>query len=386
MSTAPDAPVTTHAGGGSGLKLTSWDVGFLASALVVLAGSLVPLITVRWGVNLWGVYNLFFLGIGLLLPLTAAGFLLARAASGRSTRDAGPRLGSLSTEQFAHVAAWLALAFYFITFATSLDPVLLIGLAGSLGLVVTSPLRRLVAPLVAGTGGARASAHSPAQDPAHSPVPTPAPAPDAGEVRDPVGLAPADPMPADLEPAASRAADSEAEYFPSPAYGRPGSQESQGSSASPEEYRSSPAPEDPTAGAEIDEELGMTRVRPRSTDEAAASATAAFGAPAADSADTAEAPDASATAGDPEAAGAASSPAESGQPAPRGTEPADYEAFWFAVGTRRPAVDPESGTPVFELEPGGWILALEDRGHEFLVQNTDGRTGVLRDLTDIERA
>ena len=44
------------------------------------------------------------------------------------------------------------------------------------------------------------------------------------------------------------------------------------------------------------------------------------------------------------------------------------------------------GSPAFPLQPGGWILALEDRGVEFLVQNTDGRTAVLRDLQDIERA
>jgi hypothetical protein len=79
-------------------------------------------------------------------------------------------------------------------------------------------------------------------------------------------------------------------------------------------------------------------------------------------------------------------PLDSGPSAPRGTEPAEYEAFWFAVGSRRTAVNPEDGSPAFGLEPGGWILALEDRGHEFLVQNTDGRTGVLEDLTDIERA
>ena len=48
------------------------------------------------------------------------------------------------------------------------------------------------------------------------------------------------------------------------------------------------------------------------------------------------------------------------------------------------------GVPVehgraFVVEPGGWVLALEDRGHEFLVQHTDGRVGVLRDLSNIER-
>lgn len=63
-----------------------------------------------------------------------------------------------------------------------------------------------------------------------------------------------------------------------------------------------------------------------------------------------------------------------------------YEAFWFAVGRTRPVFDENTGAPIFTLEPGAWILALQDRGDEFLVQHTDGRVGVLRDLTNIERA
>jgi hypothetical protein len=62
-----------------------------------------------------------------------------------------------------------------------------------------------------------------------------------------------------------------------------------------------------------------------------------------------------------------------------------HEAFWFAVAQHRTAVDPRTGAPAFVIEPGGWVLALEDRGHEFLVQHTDGRLGVLRDLSNIER-
>jgi hypothetical protein len=62
-----------------------------------------------------------------------------------------------------------------------------------------------------------------------------------------------------------------------------------------------------------------------------------------------------------------------------------HEAFWFAVAQHRTAVDPNTGAPAFVIEPGGWVLALEDRGHEFLVQHTDGRLGVLRDLSNIER-
>ena len=67
-------------------------------------------------------------------------------------------------------------------------------------------------------------------------------------------------------------------------------------------------------------------------------------------------------------------------------EEVTYEAFWFAVGRTRPTYDENTGEVAFMLEPGAWILALQDRGDEFLVQHTDGRVGVLRDLTNIERA
>ncbi|MSR99578.1 hypothetical protein FYJ28_12190 [Arthrobacter sp. BL-252-APC-1A] len=62
------------------------------------------------------------------------------------------------------------------------------------------------------------------------------------------------------------------------------------------------------------------------------------------------------------------------------------EAFWFAVGTPRQIVDERTGLPLFMFYPGDWELGLEDRGHEFLVQDKrTGRIGVLRDLTNIER-
>ena len=43
--------------------------------------------------------------------------------------------------------------------------------------------------------------------------------------------------------------------------------------------------------------------------------------------------------------------------------------------------------PVFVLQPGDWEVGIEDRGHEFLVQDKrTGRIGVMRDLRNIERA
>ncbi|HSU70416.1 MAG TPA: hypothetical protein VLI70_03095, partial [Micrococcaceae bacterium] len=92
----------------------------------------------------------------------------------------------------------------------------------------------------------------------------------------------------------------------------------------------------------------------------------------------------------PESIGATVDPAtRQQQPTGFGHEEADrpvYDAFWFAVDRPRAVVDEKTGGFLYNLEPGNWILALQDRGHDFLVQNTDGRVGVLRDLSNIERA
>jgi hypothetical protein len=407
MTHAPDSPgqPTTHRTGGPGARgrftHSRWDLGFLVSVLVVLLGSIVPLATSRFGLNVWGVYNPFFLGIGVLMPLAAAGLVLARATGSTGSAGDGPRLGSLNAAQFAHVASWLALAFFFITFATTLDPVLVIGLIGSLGLVATSPLRNLVAGLADSRAASRpaspAAGHEPgpaAAGAAQAPTAAAAPAAGGQEIPDDARPEETD-RGTEHEAAATGAA---------PAYGQAATGEAH------EEFRTSPEgaeaagdaqPRDgQPSGTDADEQWGDTRLHPRSTDEAAASATSAFGAPGIDTDDTADATtsaDRGAVSGQDTDTGAGPQPAPvqhtealepqaAGPSAPRGAEPVEYEAFWFAVGTRRMAVHPEDGSPAFGLEPGGWILALEDRGHEFLVQNTDGRTGVLRDLTDIERA
>ena len=69
-----------------------------------------------------------------------------------------------------------------------------------------------------------------------------------------------------------------------------------------------------------------------------------------------------------------------------GQDTARQQAFWFAVPDRRTAVNEATGRNAFVLEPGEWILALEDRGYEFVVQDSDGTVGLLRDLGRIERA
>jgi hypothetical protein len=311
---------------------------------VILVGSIVPLGTLRQ--NLWNTPGVFFLGVGVVVPLVAAGLVLSRGVSGLD----GPRVGSLSTEQFCHVASWLALAFFFSSVVTTLNPVFLIGLLGAIGMVLTSPLRGLMTRVLASSAARRPRPAAVAAPEAAQRRETPErrEAPEAAEGTTSVpqpGVTASGPWPTPA--AVAHAQETHAQETP-----EPGAEPGQPS------------------GAEIDEDLGATRLRPRTTEEAEASATAAFGAPGTEV---------------PEPVEETEEPL--GEPAaPRGTEPAGYEAFWFAVGTPRWTVNPEDGSPAFGLEPGGWILALEDRGHEFLVQNTDGRTGVLRDLSDIERA
>ncbi|MEU4347461.1 hypothetical protein [Streptomyces sp. NPDC023838] len=80
-------------------------------------------------------------------------------------------------------------------------------------------------------------------------------------------------------------------------------------------------------------------------------------------------------------AGAAAQP----QPA-AGASAGDFAPFWFAVPVARPLY-PEDGsaTPIAELAPGTWYLAVEQRGAALVAQTQDGRRGVLQDTTGIQR-
>ncbi|MFE0331133.1 hypothetical protein ACWEWI_02730 [Streptomyces sp. NPDC003753] len=72
---------------------------------------------------------------------------------------------------------------------------------------------------------------------------------------------------------------------------------------------------------------------------------------------------------------------------PQQTVPAaDFSPFWFAVPVPRPLF-PEDGspTPIAELAPGTWYLAVEQRGPALVAQTQDGRRGVLQDTSGIQR-
>lgn len=59
-------------------------------------------------------------------------------------------------------------------------------------------------------------------------------------------------------------------------------------------------------------------------------------------------------------------------------------SFWFALNHPRPVFHPVNGTMLATLNPGTWILCLEDRGTEYLINLAEGRPAVLRDLDDLQ--
>ncbi|MEV0371994.1 DUF5336 domain-containing protein [Streptomyces sp. NPDC050636] len=71
---------------------------------------------------------------------------------------------------------------------------------------------------------------------------------------------------------------------------------------------------------------------------------------------------------------------------PAGGTPSDFAPFWFAVPVARPLYGEDgSPSPIAELAPGTWYLAVEQRGQALIAQTQDGRRGVLQDTTGIQR-
>ncbi|MFD5946771.1 hypothetical protein ACFWAZ_17475 [Streptomyces collinus] len=74
------------------------------------------------------------------------------------------------------------------------------------------------------------------------------------------------------------------------------------------------------------------------------------------------------------------------QPQPQQQPAGDFSPFWFAVPVPRPLfAEDGSPTPIAELAPGTWYLAVEQRGAALVAQTQDGRRGVLQDTSGIQR-
>jgi hypothetical protein len=386
------------------------DLTVFAATLILLVASLLPIFFGRF--NLWNAGSLFFLGLGIVLPLIVAALFVAR----RLAPATKVRIGSLSVDQFASVVASFALAFFFVSAAAAYVPSLLVGLIGSAVLFAGTVLSRFI-PYFAGDflGRDESLAHVMARDsavplpkphtpkeskPAAAPVPaasaaaatsaTAATAAGAGSPATSAGTlsAPAASTPAASTPAAAAAVSSVPEVSEWSAAGDPG----------PATQTAGVVPSPSATGDSARPVVAETTVGDTPTAAVAAAAPAATASAAPDAANhdagTGIAAAARQSAPEP-AATAVHQQVRSVEPIRATVDPASrpeesdeepaHEAFWFAVAQHRTAVDPQTGGPAFVIEPGGWVLALEDRGHEFLVQHTDGRLGVLRDLSNIER-
>jgi hypothetical protein len=404
------------------------DLTVFAATLILLVASLLP--TFFGQFNLWNAGSLFFLGLGIVLPLIVTALFAAR----RLTPGTKVRIGSLSVDQFASVVASFALAFFFVSSAAAYVPSLLVGLVGSAVLFAATVLGRFI-PFFSGDflGRDETSAHIVARESA-VPLPKPhtpkEPKPAAGADSKskpgfgiPAGLWPSNRSAASANAGSAPEASAPAASAPAasvPAASVPAAGAAAGPAA-PAAAAVSAAPEvkEWTAAGDSTPATQAADVVPSASpadgrDASAAQETMLADVPAAAPADHASAP-ASTGAPVPEAAKhddgaqvpaparqAAAEPAatavhqqvRSAEPIGATVDPASrpeetdepvHEAFWFAVAQHRTAVDPQTGAPAFVIEPGGWVLALEDRGHEFLVQHTDGRVGVLHDLSNIER-
>ncbi|KNH21622.1 hypothetical protein ACU18_02680 [Arthrobacter sp. ZBG10] len=413
------------------------DLAVFAATLVMFVASLLPIFG---GLNLWNLNNLFFLGLGIVLPLGVS----ALFASRRLAPTTRIRVGSLSIDQFASVVASFAVAFFFLAAASSYAPVFLVGLIGALILFAATVLGRFLPYISADfKGRAEAPAHVVAREaavPVQKPRTPKAPKPEAvtktGTGSTTAGATPAGSTTPGLGgkvfggsgsgssavpaagssngPAAAAAAGAAAPAAPAASTGATAgsigasSAAAAGSAASVPSASGTAAQAGRTSGdsgpatqaADVVRPAAATADEPHHHGSAAANASAApatgvlpASTPAAAGSSAPGDPAGQRT--EPPAATAVHQQVRRDEPIGATVDPANrpeeqddqpaHEAFWFAVAQHRTAFDPRSGEPAFVIEPGGWVLALEDRGNEFLVQHTDGRLGILRDLSNIER-
>ncbi|MHA7261754.1 hypothetical protein ACX80W_00985 [Arthrobacter sp. TMN-37] len=366
------------------------EVVLLASAVVIFLGTLLPFFRgeVRYA-NFWNTLPLFFVGIGILLPVAAAALVL-----GRRRGASGLRVGSLSVDQFASIAAVLAAAFFFLQTMTAFHIGPLVSLIGALGMLAATVLGPHL-PFFAKDFTERSEA--PAHPVARGILPTrPKPA--------------KEPKPAKPEKAKQEKVKQHSVEVPIAGTDERSAAASTAASATAASSGSSTAASTPVAqaGAGATAAAAAAGATALGADQQSAAVagqpsgdrTAGQGAAKAEPAGQTGAGETAAhqaTAG----AGAASEAqtrvhpvAEAGprqQETISATRSADedqvVEAFWFAVGTPRPVVDEQTGRQLFVVHPGDWEVGIEDRGTEFLVQDKrTGQIGVMRNLTNIERA
>ncbi|GAB3255873.1 hypothetical protein [Arthrobacter pigmenti] len=374
------------------------DVVVLGSVALMFIGSLIPVgIGPGYYNNLWNSSSLFFVGLGIVLPLVVAALFIVRRVSGSN-----PRIGSLSVDQFGSVVALFAAAYFFIVTAYAFGVAPLLALIGGLGLVAATTLAPHL-PFFSNdfAGRPEATAHVMARA---SAIPAPKPPKPEPEHQDKsqdqeqtgfgYGQSGAAPEPGTFgagsfgrggfagayatdqdEDRERQAAAEEGSYDYSYQSGDSGGDQ-------PDDHRDEGAYPDQDSGYPVRDEGWDDSRQDQDTGHSEWSSTGTAAFPAVGyQGDSGQGWGRNQTMS--HSFGATRDSYYSGDDY---GEEETYEAFWFAVGQPREIVDEYTGAPEFTIEPGAWVLALQDRGDEFLVQHTDGRVGVLRDLSNIERA
>lgn len=452
--------------------LTVRDLVVLGSVLIIFVASLVPIVkTLAGSLNLWNTSGLFYIGIGVVLPLVVGGLFLAR----RMSPATKVRIGSLSIDQFGSVVAAFATYFFFVGTVSNFGIAFLIGLIGSLLLLVSTVCAQWIPAFAADfTGRVEVPAALAARDAVPAVKRPGAPKPvvaqmgtaqqNAGQQplsQQPLGQgAPVPGAPAQYVPgqqgvaqqggwnsapatpkhnqagqiftpakensagagagagfgAGSAAAGSAGATTPAATSSAAAATPSTGAAATAGTGASAGTPGAAAPATAASAESGSARSTPAG-DHSAATHTAAqpsvqtpaaaqgnFGATGAPSAKETEAKEVVATTLNPQVPEALKS--EAVKPAAAAENPfapsanresitatvnpsvapVVAEPFWFAVDRPQNAIDEKTRQFAFKLVPGVWILALEDRGNSFLVQDSRGKTGLLLDLVGIERA
>ena len=423
--------------------LTIRDLWVLVSVVIIFIASLVPLVrNIAGSFNLWNTGGLFYVGIGVVLPLAVGGLFLAR----RLSPESKVRFGSLSVDQFASVVAAFATFFFFTGTVTNFGSAYLLGLIGSLLLLAGTACAQWIPVLASDfVGRAEIPAHVAARDaiPALKQPSATTPAGTAGE-RFGQGSSQqgAQAVPAQGNqgtgnqgapsvPGAGAWAGAQASSHASA--GRiftPAKETSQSQGGAAQSTAAKAAAAAGSGTGAVQSAAAPAGTGAASSEAAQSVAAAAPGAAAATkSAGSAPAGTESASAAQPAAKQEASKAAEANKHAvdstpagaatrqsgahqgsaaattlnpqvagaakesigatvnPRAAAaPVSVEPFWFAVDRPQNVIDEKTRKFLFKLVPGAWILALEDRGNSFIVQDSHGKTGVLLDLVGIERA
>lgn len=452
----PFAPAAAGQGGTSTSNavagpLTIRDLAVLGSVALIFIASVVPIIiTIARSFNLWNVAGLFYLGVGVILPLAVGALFLVR----RFSPGVNIRIGSLSIDQFASVVASFATFFFFTGTVTTFGVAYLLGLVGSVVLLTATvcaqwipmlasdfagraevpahvaardavaPVRRPAAPKpVAATqnvSGAKASGQGAQQPQGGAAVPAAAAgaqttqqphawnAPQAAAGHTAAGqiFTPAKETGAAGVAAAGAAAQTVADAAPAATAAAHAATSTAASSAA-----TAPAATGATAAGNTAAPAAQAAANPaarttaQATTQAGAAAVPAAAGPAVDAGVQAgaaagvantgagQSADAPATTLNPQVAEPAAATAAPVKESIAATvnpktsaAPVVSDPFWFAVDRPQNVIDEKTRQFVFKLTPGSWILALEDRGSSFLVQDSHGKTGILLDLVGIERA